>query len=78
MQETARRSLSEEVITLHNIARTMEEKSSLSLRQEAYELRRVADRISHLESLEREERYRHTLPYTPNKFDKVTKEDGND
>ncbi len=78
MQETVGRSMSEEVIALHDIARNMEQKSAMSMRQEAYELRKIADRISHLENLEREERYRHARPATRNSFEKVSKEDGND
>lgn len=61
MQEEDRRTIAELIIQLHNMARTMEQKASLSMRQEAYELRKVADRLSALEKSEREERHKHSI-----------------
>lgn len=62
MQETDRRTVPEIIIGLHDMARTMEQKTALSMRQEAFELRRIADRLSMLENNEREERLRHSRP----------------
>lgn len=61
MQEEDRRTIAELIIQLYDTARIMEQKASLSMRQEAYELRKVADRLSALEKAEREERHKHSI-----------------
>ena len=61
MQEEDNRTLAELIIQLHYMAKTMDQKASLSMRQEAYELRKVADRLSALERTEREERQKHNV-----------------
>ena len=66
MHETDNRTIPEVVIRLHDIAREMESKNPLT--KEAIEIRRIADRISHLENLEREERYKHVHDFTPHKL----------
>lgn len=78
MQETDNRSVGEVVIELHDIARTMEAKTALSMKQEAFELRRIADRISHLENIEKQERYKHTLNFTKNRIRTEQSGDDND
>ena len=66
MHETDNRTIPEVVIRLHDIAREMESKNPLTT--EAIEIRSIADRISHLENLEREERYKHVHDFTPHKL----------
>lgn len=61
MQEEDNRTLAELIIQLHYMAGTMDQKASLSMRQEAYELRKMADRLSALEKAEREERQKHNV-----------------
>jgi hypothetical protein len=66
MAESDNRTMPEVVIQLHDIAREMESKDPLT--KDAFEIRRIADRISHLENLEREERYKHVHDFTPHKL----------
>ena len=66
MHETDNRTIPEVVIRLHDIAREMESKDPLTT--EAIEIRKIADRISHLENLEREERYKHVHDFTPHRL----------
>ena len=68
MQEADNRTIPEVVTKLHDLAREMEKKTPLSMKQEAFELRRIADRIAHLESMEREERYKHVHEFTPHRL----------
>ena len=64
MSETDNRTIPEVVIRLHDIARQMEQRYST----DALEIRSIADRISHLENLERQERYKHVHEFTPHKL----------
>ncbi len=45
------------IIQLHDIARSMEQKASLSMRQEAYNIRKIADTLSSQKKRVREEEY---------------------
>jgi hypothetical protein len=64
MTETDNRTIPEVVIRLHDIARKMEQRYST----DALEIRSIADRISHLETIEREERYKHVHDFTPHRL----------
>jgi hypothetical protein len=72
MQETDNRTIPEVITQLHDIAREMESRDP----QDAFEIRRIADRISHLESLEREERYKHVHDFTPHRLPSYVYVDG--
>jgi len=68
MSQADNRTIPEVVIKLHDLAREMEAREPMSMRQEAFEIRKIADRISHLETLEREERYKHVHDFTPHRL----------
>ena len=68
MHETDNRTIPEVVTRLHDIAREMESRDPMAMKQEAFEIRKIADRISHLENLEREERYKHVHDFTPHRL----------
>lgn len=53
MQETDTRTLEELVINLHDVARELEKKAPLTAKVEAFELRKVAERITRLSNSER-------------------------
>lgn len=60
MTDANKRTIPEIIIQLHDLAR----KQSI----DASEIRSIADRISHLENLERTERYKHVHDFTPHKL----------
>jgi hypothetical protein len=60
MTDTDNRTIPEIIIQLHDLARKQS--------TDASEIRSIADRISHLENLERTERYKHVHDFTPHKL----------
>ena len=64
MTDPDNRTIPEVVIQLHDIARKIQSTDA----KDAFEIRSIADRISHLETLEREERYKHVHDFTPHKL----------
>ena len=54
MQKADRRTFGEIIIDLHQIAREMERKAPLSAKVEAFEIRKIADRIAHIQKSENE------------------------